>query len=287
MRSVMMYVIAFVAFGTAGVLTLYVTNRFGEQSDEKQLAEFGKLRDSQTRELLTAMADVNEISKRITQLAESMEGGDTGPNAVSRLRDEASQLAMSLSEWVGEVERRKPIVQARLEVEGLSATARADKYNGLVGPYYARFLTSLDTHVNALIEEGWEVQVDRRVNLPERFVHAREPVISGHAEFLVQYTFPSGRKWTAIFTSGGASNSKLSLPYFRIALATLAEHDHGPNYFELHMQDKQDAGVVFSLRSNFESVQDRFGIENGRLEEFAHHFDEAFRVLLEEERARE
>ena len=123
------------------------------------------------------------------------------------------------------------------------------------------------------------------MELPERVVQPREPVISGQADFLVEYTFATGRRWTVILTPGGTSESDLHLPHMYVALAKPDEPNHGSNYFELHMQDKPDQGVVFSIRSNFESVRSQAARENGPLAEFGAHIDRMLRTLLELELA--
>lgn len=280
-----MYIIAFIAFGLAGTLTLYVSNKFNERSSKTQLRAIKDIGDSQTRELVSAMGRINGISQRIAHITDAMARGETGPETVAELSLEAQSLSANVGQWVEEAERRQPIIRAELQVDEASAAIRAQRYSDLIRPYYAYFLDSLESHIKAMRDSGWEIQVDHRIDLPETVVEAREPVINGVADFLVEYAFPTGRKWTIIFTSGGASISDLFLPYFHVALAKPDERDHGPNYFELHMQNKKQHGVVFSLRSNFDSVRNEVGKENGAFEEFKAHFDHTFQVLLEKERA--
>ena len=280
-----MYIFAFVAFGFAGVLTLYVTNKFGEKSAEQQVYTIRQMMDSQTRELVESMQRVNGISDRINNLTKAIQGGNTSPEIVDQLRQEAELLSQTARQWAQEAERRRTIARAELQLGDLSAELRAKKYNELVRPHYAYFIESLTSHIDAVRKLGHSVTVKKYMELPAQIVEAREPVIKGNSYELVQFAFPTKRRWTVIYTSGGASQSNVFLPYLRVALAQPDDQDHGPNYFELHMQDKSNQGIVFSIRSSFDSVRQLVAKEDSSLAEFREHIDHTFQILLEREGA--
>ena len=282
-----MYVLAFLAFGLAGVLTVYVTNKFGEKSAEQQVHAIKQMTDSQTRELVESMQRVNGISDRIDKLTKTIQGGNASPEIMNQLREEAQSLAETSSHWAQEADRRRSVARAELRLGELSAEARAKKYNALVRPYYAYFTESLESHIDAMRKLGHTVTVKKQSKLPSQIVEARDPVIKADTRYLVEFEFPSKRRWTVIYTSGGASELDLFLPYLHVALARAGDKDHGPNYFELHMQDKPERGVVFSIRSNFDTVKQLAAKENGSLEGFREHIDHTFQVLLEREQAQQ
>jgi hypothetical protein len=282
-----LYIFAFVAFGVAGVLTLYVTNKFEEKSTEKQVETFKELTDSQTRELVESMQRVSGISNRIDSLTKAIQGGDTSQETINRLNQEVQSLSQTAGRWAQEANRRRSVAREEVRIGELSAEARAKKCNEIVRPHYAYFLESLEAHINAMRRVGHSVTVRKHAELPTQIIEAREPVIKGDSLILMEVEFTNKRRWTVIYTSGGASESALFLPYFHVALAGSGDQGHGPNYLELHMQDTPDRGIVFSIRSNFDSVKRLVAKENGSLAEFREHVDQTFRVLLEREQARQ
>lgn len=275
--TLLQYVLAFIVFGAAGTLTFWL----GERSSARQLKDIRSVNDEQTLELTETMLRTHGVVMKLDSLSSAIHEGDTNPRLLQELRSETQHLAKAYDQWAAISTRRAALVKSEIDAGRLSAAAKAKDYSLLVGPYYAFFIESLGRHIEALQSTGRGIHIREVAELPDPIVKERDPVIDGSAQELVQYVFPSGRKWTVIISTGGASESSLRLPYLWVALAKSDDQSNGPNYFEVNMRQTNDHGLVFNILSNFDAVKSRAQAENRPLEEFRSRIDSMLQALLE------
>lgn len=269
-------VLIFILGGLVAAVPYYLSQR----GSAKQKKEIRTAATKQTQEIINGMKSLYQISQKIDSLSDSIQKGDFTPQTINELRETSEKFSQSFAQWAQTVESRKEILKVERKVKDLSGQALAKALSDSVRGHYLYFLDSLKKHIEAIRSAEFPVQYKTVATLPDRIMEAREPVIGGNAVPLAEVLFPSGRMWKVIYTSGGASIADQFFPYFHVTLG-----NQGSNYFELHMQQKPDGKIVFSIRTNYASIRDKIGVEDGDLNQFEPKIDSILQALLEVELA--
>lgn len=270
------YLLAFVVFGLAGTLTYWL----GERSSSRTMDSVREVTAAQTIELTETMMRGHGLVQKLDSLSSALDTHHPDPDLVDQLRSGTRDLVRVYQDWADANTRRAALIGGELKATDLSAKVKAQEFSEIVTPYYAFFVESLEQRLAALQDAGNSIEIRRDASLPDPIVEAREPVISGGADFLGHYTFAGGRKWTLIVSTGGASPTELRLPYLWIALAEPGAPDHGPNYFQIHMELHDDLGLTYSILSNFDSVRSRVQVERQPISTFRERIDKMLETLL-------
>lgn len=270
-------ILLFILGGLVATVPLYLSQKGAEQQ-KKELQTNSK---DQTQEIISGVKSLYQISQKIESISQAIQSGDTNPQKINQIKELSENFSKGYKEWAQTLDNKIEILKTEQQVKQIGAEGRAKMLNESVRKYYEYFLESLNKHVKEMQSDSYLVEFQSIKSLPDPIILPKEPVISGDASYLVTVLFPSRRKWTIIYTSGGASEVDQFFPRFHVALAKPGDVNHGPNYFELHMQLKPDGGIVFSIRTNFGSIKERIAVEDGDLSQFRQKIDAIFESLLE------
>lgn len=271
------YIVAFLVCGMAGSLTFWL----GERSAARQLSEVKSVTAQQTIELTETMLRTHGVVTKVDSLSAALASGGTNAKLLEELRSETQRLSREYDDWAAISTRRTPLLATEIRAGELSAKTKASEYSKIVFPYYAYVLETMESHIQALSRTGITVRARELSDLPDPIVVARDPVIDGNAREIVEHTFPTGRRWTVILSTGGANETSLRLPYLWVAIADGGDDSHGPNYFEINTMLTKDQGLVFNILSNFDVVKTIGVTERRPLTEFRESVDTLLRQLLE------
>lgn len=270
-------ILLFILGGLVATVPFYLSQKDAEQ----QKSELQKSSKDQTQEIISGVKSLYQISQKIEAISGAIQKGDTTPQKIDQIKELSGDFSRGYKEWAQNLDNKIEIIKTEQQVKQIGAEGRAKMLNEIVRKHYEYFLESLGKHVKEIQSDSYPLKFQIIKPLPNSIILPREPVIGGDSTYLATVLFPSGRKWTVIYTSGGASEVDQFFPYFHVALAKPGERDHGPNYFELHMQQKSDGKIVFSIRTNFGSIKEKIAVEDGDLGQFNQKIDAIFESLLE------